>query len=129
MHSIFEGKRLEPVSLEKNMVGFCDKCDSDLESLAYHRIESGWLVSARCKNEHLSLMRYDLEWNWLGDQELQISAGERKYIRYSQREAGGGLHARLRSGTCWPASGVSPIPGKISIVPGPSTIGSRSSLA
>jgi hypothetical protein len=69
----FDGKQLDPVSLEKNKVGLCDKCDSDLESLAYHRIDSDWLVSAQCKNEHFRLMRYDLEWNWRGDQELQIS--------------------------------------------------------
>jgi hypothetical protein len=71
-----DGKRLEPFSLEKNRVGLCDLCESDLESLAYHKTESGWLVSARCKKEHLVTMRYDLQWNWLGDQELQISARE-----------------------------------------------------
>jgi hypothetical protein len=69
---LFEGKRLDPVSIERNMVGFCSKCDSDLESLAYHCTESGWLVSARCKKEHLALIRYDKRWNWLGDLELQI---------------------------------------------------------
>jgi len=69
---IFAGKRLEPVSLEGNMVGFCSKCDSDLESLAYHSTESNWLVCARCKNEHLILMRYDLQWNWQGDSDLEI---------------------------------------------------------
>jgi hypothetical protein len=68
---LFEGKRLDPVSLERNMVGYCSKCDSDLESLAYHSTESGWLVSACCKKEHLALLRYDKEWNWLGDLELQ----------------------------------------------------------
>ena len=69
---IFEGRRLEPVSLERNMVGFCSKCDMDLESLAYHRTESNWLVSARCQKEHLILMRYDLQWNWQGDCDLEI---------------------------------------------------------
>jgi hypothetical protein len=69
---IFEGKRLDPVSLEKNMAGFCSKCDADLESLAYHCTESCWLVSASCKNEHLVLMRYDRQWNWLGDLDLEI---------------------------------------------------------
>ena len=69
---IFEGRRLEPVSLERNMVGFCSKCDADLESLAYHCTESNWLVSARCQKEHLILMRYDRQWNWLGDQDLKI---------------------------------------------------------
>ena len=70
---IFEGRRLEPVSLERNMVGFCSKCDADLESLAYHCTESNWLVSARCQKEHLILMRYDRQWNWLGDGDLEIS--------------------------------------------------------
>ena len=69
----FEGKKLDPISLENNKVGICDKCDSDLESLAYHRIDSGWLVSAKCKNEHFALMLFDLEWNWLGDKELRIA--------------------------------------------------------
>jgi hypothetical protein len=69
----FEGKILEPSSVERNMVGICDKCDSDLESLAYHKIDSGLLVSACCRNKHLVLMAYDLEWNWLGDLELQVS--------------------------------------------------------
>lgn len=71
------GRRLEPVSREMNRVGLCDRCESDLESLAYHRTESGWMVSARCKKDHFVLMRYDLQWNWLGDQELQISAKEK----------------------------------------------------
>ena len=90
---LFEGKRLDPVSLERNMVGFCSKCDSDLESLAYHSTESGWLVSARCKKEHLALLRYDKEWNWLGDLELQITQEKISIGDTFQGEAGGGLHA------------------------------------
>ncbi len=73
---LINGKRLEPASLEKNAVGICERCESDLESMAYHRTESGWLVSARCKEEHLVLMRYDMDWNWLGDQDLQMTAKE-----------------------------------------------------
>ncbi|MBN1234466.1 MAG: hypothetical protein JW999_00270, partial [Methanotrichaceae archaeon] len=73
---IFESKRLEPVSLETNMAGFCSKCDTDLESLAYHCTESCWLVSACCKNEHLVLMHYDRQWNWLGDLDLEICREE-----------------------------------------------------
>ncbi len=69
---IFEGKTLEPVSLERNMVGFCSKCDRDLESLAYHCTESRWLVCAHCNNEHLILMCYDRQWNWQGDYDLEI---------------------------------------------------------
>ena len=69
---IFEGRRLDPVSLERNMVGFCSKCEMDLESLAYHCTESNWLVCARCQKEHLILMRYDRQWNWQGDSDLEI---------------------------------------------------------
>lgn len=65
-------RRLEPISVERNMVGFCNRCGSDLFSLAYHRTDAGWFVSARCEKEHLTLMAYDQEWSWLGDQELQI---------------------------------------------------------
>ena len=89
---LFEGKRLDPVSLDRNMVGFCSKCDSDLESLAYYSTESGWLVSTRCKKEHLALLRYDKEWNWLGDLELQITREKISVSDISTGEAGGGLH-------------------------------------
>ena len=68
------GVRLEPISLDKNMVGFCAKCESELESLAYHKSGDDWLVSAACKNEHLVLMRYDDEWKWLDDLSLEMSA-------------------------------------------------------
>jgi hypothetical protein len=69
-----DGKRLEPASIEKNMVGFCSLCQAEMESIAYHLFEQNWLVSARCEKEHLVLMRYDLDWNWLGDEDLDISA-------------------------------------------------------
>ncbi len=69
-----DGIRLEPISLDKNIVGFCAKCESELESLAYHKSENSWLVSATCKNEHLVLIRYDTEWKWLDDQTLEMSA-------------------------------------------------------
>lgn len=65
-------RRLEPVSVERNLVGFCSRCGSALLSLAYHRTDEGWLVSAECEKEHPTLMAYDDEWAWLGDQELQI---------------------------------------------------------
>jgi hypothetical protein len=68
-------KRLEPASVERNVVGFCGICNAEMESIAYHLYEQNWLVSARCKGEHLVLMRYDLDWNWLGDEDLEISAG------------------------------------------------------
>jgi hypothetical protein len=67
-------KRLDPASIEKNMVGFCSLCRADMESIAYHICEQNWLVSARCEKDHLTLMRYDMDWNWLGDEDLEISA-------------------------------------------------------
>lgn len=70
---ISDGRRIEPVSLEKNMVGFCARCESELESIAYYRASDGWQVCARCKDDHLVLMQFDSGWNWLGDQEVEIS--------------------------------------------------------
>ena len=67
-----DGIRLEPFSREKNIVGFCEQCESELESISYHSTQSGWLVSARCENDHLVLISYDKDWNWLGDQGLEI---------------------------------------------------------
>jgi hypothetical protein len=70
------GKRLDPASIERNMVGFCSLCQAEMESVAYHLCEQNWLVSAKCSKEHLVLMRYDMDWNWLGDEDLEISAEE-----------------------------------------------------
>jgi hypothetical protein len=70
----FNGKRLDPISLEKNVVGFCSKCEDELVSMAYYQSDGDWLVSACCKNnKHLSILHYDKEWNWLGDLELEIA--------------------------------------------------------
>jgi hypothetical protein len=68
----FAGKRLEPASLDKNMVGFCSKCDGELESIAYHKTGDEWLVCAKCPNQHLVLTQYDGYWNWKGDAQLEI---------------------------------------------------------
>jgi hypothetical protein len=81
----FDGERLLPVSLEKNIVGFCSKCDDDLTSIAYHRSDKGWLVSAQCHNQHLVLLQYSSDWDWLVDQELE-SAPEFKSISSLPRE-------------------------------------------
>jgi hypothetical protein len=69
---LFENKKLEPKSLDSNIVGFCAKCNSELRSLAYHKHEPNWLVSAICKNKHPVLILYDEKWNWLCDQELEV---------------------------------------------------------
>lgn len=68
----FNGMRLEPLSLDKNAVGFCSKCESELESIAYHRSDGAWLVSAVCINNHAILMHYAADWRWLQDLELEM---------------------------------------------------------
>ncbi len=65
-------RKLEPVSFDRNMVGFCSRCDSELFSLAYHSTDSCWLVCAICSNGHIVLMRYDRGWRWLEDCGLEI---------------------------------------------------------
>ena len=68
---ILGGRRLEPVSREKNPVGFCSRCQADLYSIAYHNTEDRWLVSAGCNNGHLFLLQYDRQWRWLQDGDLE----------------------------------------------------------
>lgn len=69
---IFKGQRLEPVSREKNLVGFCSRCEADLYSIAYHNTDDRWLVSAGCNNGHLFLLQYDRQWRWLQDGDLEM---------------------------------------------------------
>ena len=64
-------RRLEPASREKNMVGFCSRCEADLYSIAYHNNDDRWLVSAGCNNGHLFLLQYDRQWRWLKDGDLE----------------------------------------------------------
>ena len=73
---IFKGQRLEPVSREKNIVGFCSRCQADLYSIAYHNTDDRWLVSAGCNNGHLFLLQYDRQWRWLQDGDLEMRKEE-----------------------------------------------------
>ena len=70
---IYQGYRLESFSKEKNIVGFCSRCEADLYSLAYHQTEDRWLVSAGCSNGHLLLLQYDKKWRWLEDGDLDLA--------------------------------------------------------
>ena len=70
------GRRLEPVSRDKNLVGFCSRCQSDLYSIAYHQTDDRWLVSAECNNGHLFLLQYNRQWRWLQDGDLEIKKDE-----------------------------------------------------
>ncbi len=67
----YEERKLDPLSIERNWVGFCASCEEDLESLAYYSTDDCWLVSACCKNDHLVLMRYDKQWKWQADLDLE----------------------------------------------------------
>ncbi len=73
-----DGKSLEPKRSEKNPVGFCSRCGKALESIAYHRSEDAWLISASCEDKHLVLLKYDFEWNWISDLELEVSCSQSK---------------------------------------------------
>jgi hypothetical protein len=69
---IFQGQRLHPVSSERNVVGFCSRCDAELLSLDYYSTDDDWIVSACCSNGHVILMHYDRQWNWRCDHDAQI---------------------------------------------------------
>ena len=75
---LYGKERLDPVSRSRNVIGFCGICDSELESLAYYGTDQEWLISARCKNEHLALIRYDKSWKWKDDLPLELSREEVK---------------------------------------------------
>jgi hypothetical protein len=117
----FDGKRLEPASIEKNIVGFCSKCDGELESLAYHKTGEGWLVSARCNSLHQVLIQYDEMLNWRSSRSLKA------YLLCP----GSSLKPSLqlpRSGPWRSVREECRTPGRICTGPGPSTRSSRSFL-
>ena len=70
----FEGRKLEPRSVEENVVGFCTFCDGELWSLACYQLSIGWLVASRCDGcERMILSRYDSSWSWEGDFDLEAA--------------------------------------------------------
>ncbi len=73
---LYGKERLDPYSQSRNAIGFCGICGSEMESLAYYCTEREWLISARCKKEHLALIRYDKEWKWLEDLPLEFLKDE-----------------------------------------------------
>jgi hypothetical protein len=74
----FEGQKLEPSSVEENVVGFCSFCDCELSSLAYYQVPEGWMVASRCDGcERMFLSRYDSSWSWMGDFDLEAAEAAR----------------------------------------------------
>ena len=124
---IFEGQRLQPISTERNMVGFCSRCDGDLESFAYHSTETSNLVSACCQNGHMILMRYDRQWKWLGDSDLQVGP-EKIAASTISKEMLEAVFTAAEIRDMLPVRGASPMSARMSTGPGPSAKSSKSSL-
>jgi len=77
-HLFFEGRKLEPRSVEENVVGFCTFCDGELSSLACYQLSIGWLVASRCQGcERMVLSRYGPSWSWEEDLDLEAAEPER----------------------------------------------------
>jgi hypothetical protein len=74
----FEGRKLEPRSVEENVAGFCSDCDGELWSIAYYQVSEGWLVASRCEGcDRMVLSRYDPSWSWEEDLDLEAAEQER----------------------------------------------------
>jgi hypothetical protein len=74
----FEGQKLEPRSVEGNLVGFCSLCEGELWSIAYYRVSEGWMVAARCDGcDKMVLARFDKSWSWKGDFDLEAAEAVR----------------------------------------------------
>jgi hypothetical protein len=73
-HLFFEGQKLEPRSVEENLVGFCSLCEGELWSIAYYRVSEGWMVAARCDGcDKMVLARFGKSWSWEGDYDLEAA--------------------------------------------------------
>jgi hypothetical protein len=76
-HLFFEGRKLEPRSVEENVVGFCSDCEGELWSIACYQLSEGWLVASRCDGcERMAISRYDPSWTWEGDFDLVVVAAD-----------------------------------------------------
>jgi hypothetical protein len=77
-HLFFEGREIEPRSVEEIVVGFCSFCDGELSALACYQVSEGWLVASRCDGcERPVLSRYDSSWSWEEDLGLEVAEPER----------------------------------------------------
>lgn len=78
----FEGRVIEPRSVERNLVGFCSFCDGELWSFAYYQVAEGWMVAARCEGcEKTALAGYDPSWSWKGDFDLLVAAEPGRFMK------------------------------------------------
>ncbi|MBP1908543.1 hypothetical protein [Methanolobus bombayensis] len=62
---------LYPENLDRNFIGLCNSCDSDVISLSYHSYDGGMVVVGQCNScESLYAIFYDEEWNWQGEESI-----------------------------------------------------------
>jgi len=67
----FDSVELPPLSQEKNIIGTCTNCNSDVQSVSYHNHEKNNIVAARCVKCNLfNAIVYDTLWNWLGEESV-----------------------------------------------------------
>ncbi|WP_340818176.1 hypothetical protein [Methanolobus sp. WCC4] len=62
---------IDPQSLDKNFIGVCSNCNSDVSSLSYHAYEKGTIVAGKCSLcDTIFAIRYDTDWNWQGEEPI-----------------------------------------------------------
>ena len=61
-------------SQEENIIGTCSNCNSDVQSVSYHRRNDQNVVAAKCKScSTFHAIVYDDVWNWLGEEHVSTS--------------------------------------------------------
>ncbi|WP_292470630.1 hypothetical protein [Methanolobus sp.] len=66
-----DGVDLYAHTLDKNFIGVCSNCNSDVNSLSYHSYESGMIVAARCSLcDTIFAIMYDENWKWKGEETI-----------------------------------------------------------
>ena len=62
---------LHPENLDRNFIGICNSCNSDVTSLSYHAHHNGMVVAGKCVScDSLYAIFYDTEWNWQGEEAI-----------------------------------------------------------
>ncbi len=66
-----DGIDLYPENLDRNFIGVCNICNSDVSSISYHVYDNGMVVAGRCNRcDLLHAIFYDDEWNWQGEEPI-----------------------------------------------------------
>ncbi|SDG06249.1 hypothetical protein SAMN04488589_2089 [Methanolobus vulcani] len=62
---------LYPENLDRNFIGICKSCNSDVTSISYHVHDSGMVVAGKCTScDIIYAIFYDTEWNWQGEETI-----------------------------------------------------------